>query len=88
MYDGEFLSPDNHTPHWCVVPPSVSESLLQVQPNSRDLPLPDFASRTQMTGLDIEKDQILEMACLVTDSGLNILAEVSSGSSWLSLMVS
>ncbi|XP_032085952.1 oligoribonuclease, mitochondrial [Thamnophis elegans] len=29
----------------------------------------------EMTGLDIEKDQILEMACLVTDSGLNILAE-------------
>ncbi|ETE56428.1 hypothetical protein L345_17861 [Ophiophagus hannah] len=28
-----------------------------------------------MTGLDVEKDQILEMACLVTDSGLNILAE-------------
>ncbi|KAG8141654.1 hypothetical protein E2320_007233 [Naja naja] len=29
----------------------------------------------EMTGLDVEKDQILEMACLVTDSGLNILAE-------------
>ena len=30
----------------------------------------------QMTGLDIEKDQIIEMACLITDSDLNILAEV------------
>lgn len=29
-----------------------------------------------MTGLDIEKDQIIEMACLITDSDLNILAEV------------
>lgn len=30
----------------------------------------------QMTGLDIEKDQIIEMACIITDSDLNILAEV------------
>lgn len=30
----------------------------------------------QMTGLDVEKDQIIEMACLITDSNLNILAEV------------
>lgn len=29
-----------------------------------------------MTGLDIEKDQIIEMACIITDSDLNILAEV------------
>lgn len=29
-----------------------------------------------MTGLDIEKDQIIEMACIVTDAQLNILAEV------------
>ncbi|XP_009005090.2 oligoribonuclease, mitochondrial isoform X2 [Callithrix jacchus] len=29
----------------------------------------------KMTGLDIEKDQIIEMACLITDSDLNILAE-------------
>lgn len=29
-----------------------------------------------MTGLDVEKDQILEMACLITDSDLNVLAEV------------
>jgi len=30
----------------------------------------------QMTGLDIEKDRIIEMACIVTDSDLNIIAEV------------
>lgn len=36
------------------------------------LPLPVW----QMTGLDVEKDQILEMACLITDSDLNVLAEV------------
>nr|XP_023964802.2 oligoribonuclease, mitochondrial [Chrysemys picta bellii] len=30
----------------------------------------------EMTGLDIEKDQIIEMACLITDPDLNILAEV------------
>lgn len=30
----------------------------------------------KMTGLDIEKDQIIEMACIVTDADLNILAEV------------
>ncbi|KAG9482548.1 hypothetical protein GDO78_011298 [Eleutherodactylus coqui] len=29
----------------------------------------------EMTGLDIQKDQIIEMACLITDSDLNILAE-------------
>ncbi|KAG7222791.1 hypothetical protein INR49_016110 [Caranx melampygus] len=28
-----------------------------------------------MTGLDIEKDQIIEMACIITDSDLNILAQ-------------
>uniref|UniRef100_A0A8C9FS93 Exonuclease domain-containing protein n=1 Tax=Pavo cristatus TaxID=9049 RepID=A0A8C9FS93_PAVCR len=32
----------------------------------------------EMTGLDVEKDQILEMACLITDSDLNVLAEVST----------
>lgn len=57
-------------------------------PNSHNLPLLGTHwlcfSDPQMTGLDIEKDQILEMACLITDSGLNILAEVSCGSSWLS----
>lgn len=30
----------------------------------------------KMTGLDIDKDQIIEMACIVTDAELNILAEV------------
>lgn len=30
----------------------------------------------QMTGLDIEKDKIIEMACIVTDSDLNVIAEV------------
>ncbi|XP_029375216.1 small fragment nuclease [Echeneis naucrates] len=29
----------------------------------------------EMTGLDIEKDQIIEMACIITDSDLNILAQ-------------
>ncbi|OCT72341.1 hypothetical protein XELAEV_18035316mg [Xenopus laevis] len=29
----------------------------------------------EMTGLDIEKDEIIEMACLITDSNLDILAE-------------
>ena len=28
-----------------------------------------------MTGLDQEKDHIMEMACIVTDKHLNILAE-------------
>lgn len=28
-----------------------------------------------MTGLDIETDKILEIACLVTDTDLNIIAE-------------
>ncbi|KGL83093.1 hypothetical protein N309_08990, partial [Tinamus guttatus] len=28
-----------------------------------------------MTGLDVEKDRILEMACLITDCDLNVLAE-------------
>lgn len=31
----------------------------------------------QMTGLDIEKDQIIEMACIITDSDLNVLVEVT-----------
>ncbi|XP_020776329.2 small fragment nuclease [Boleophthalmus pectinirostris] len=29
----------------------------------------------EMTGLDIEKDQIIEMACIITDSDLNVVAE-------------
>uniref|UniRef100_A0A3B5MLF0 Oligoribonuclease, mitochondrial n=1 Tax=Xiphophorus couchianus TaxID=32473 RepID=A0A3B5MLF0_9TELE len=29
----------------------------------------------KMTGLDVEKDQIIEMACIITDSDLNIIAE-------------
>ncbi|XP_062894534.1 small fragment nuclease [Mobula hypostoma] len=29
----------------------------------------------EMTGLDIEKDKIIEMACIITDAELNILAE-------------
>ncbi|XP_030010822.1 small fragment nuclease [Sphaeramia orbicularis] len=29
----------------------------------------------EMTGLDIEKDKIIEMACIITDSDLNVLAE-------------
>ncbi|XP_060764395.1 small fragment nuclease [Neoarius graeffei] len=29
----------------------------------------------EMTGLDIEKDEIIEMACIITDSDLNIVAE-------------
>ncbi|KAI3373386.1 hypothetical protein L3Q82_021929 [Scortum barcoo] len=33
------------------------------------------ASHRDMTGLDIDKDQIIEMACIITDSDLNILAE-------------
>lgn len=28
-----------------------------------------------MTGLDVRKDKIMEIACLVTDSDLNIVAE-------------
>ena len=30
-----------------------------------------------MTGLDVDTDHIIEMACLVTDSQLSIVAEVS-----------
>ena len=33
-----------------------------------------------MSGLDIEKEHILEMACLVTDADLNIIAEVGFSS--------
>ncbi|MCJ8742209.1 hypothetical protein PDJAM_G00079430 [Pangasius djambal] len=29
----------------------------------------------EMTGLDIEKDEIIEMACIITDSDLNVVAE-------------
>lgn len=36
-----------------------------------------FCHLFQMTGLDIEKDQIIEMACIITDSDLNVLAEVN-----------
>ena len=31
-----------------------------------------------MTGLDVKKEHIIEMACLVTDQDLNIIAEVLS----------
>ena len=30
-----------------------------------------------LSGLDVEKDTILEMACLITDGQLNIIEEVS-----------
>lgn len=29
----------------------------------------------EMTGLEVEKDRILEIACLITDNSLNIIAE-------------
>lgn len=29
----------------------------------------------EMTGLDLSKDQIMEVACLITDNNLNILSE-------------
>ena len=29
----------------------------------------------EMTGLDIEKEVIMEMACVITDKDLNIIAE-------------
>lgn len=29
----------------------------------------------EMTGLDIDKDHIIEMACIVTDSSMNVIAE-------------
>ena len=32
----------------------------------------------QMTGLDVEKDRIIEIACLVTTGQLDIVAEVMS----------
>ena len=31
----------------------------------------------QMSGLNIDKDHILEVACLITDGELNMVAEVS-----------
>ncbi|XP_015253848.1 PREDICTED: oligoribonuclease, mitochondrial [Cyprinodon variegatus] len=34
-----------------------------------------FFFSLKMTGLDVEKDQIIEMACIITDSDLNIIAE-------------
>ncbi len=33
--------------------------------------------RFQMTGLNIDTDHIIEMACLVTEEDLNIVAEAS-----------
>lgn len=30
----------------------------------------------EMTGLDMNKDKIIEMACIITDEQLNIIAEV------------
>ena len=31
----------------------------------------------KMSGLDVEKEHILEIACIVTDKELNVIAEVS-----------
>lgn len=31
----------------------------------------------QMSGLDVNTEHILEMACIITDANLNVLAEVS-----------
>lgn len=32
----------------------------------------------EMTGLDLSKDHIIEMACIITDKDLNVVAEVRS----------
>lgn len=32
----------------------------------------------EMTGLDVNKDRIMEIACIITDNNLSILAEHSS----------
>lgn len=32
----------------------------------------------EMSGLDVRKDKIMEIACLVTDDDLNVLAELES----------
>ena len=38
----------------------------------------------EMTGLNVDKDHILEMACLITDGDLNLVAEVRYNSYKLS----
>jgi len=37
----------------------------------------------EMTGLDTRKDHIMEMACLITDANLNIVAEVRAATTSL-----
>ena len=39
-------------------------------------------SLTMILGLDVDKCSILEMACIITDKDLNIIAEVR-GNDWL-----
>jgi oligoribonuclease (3'-5' exoribonuclease) len=44
-------------------------------------PLHSSTSRlpcAQMSGLDVDKDVILEISCLVTDKDLNVIAEVGN----------
>ncbi|KAI2659667.1 Oligoribonuclease, mitochondrial [Labeo rohita] len=57
----------------------LTKGLMSRRPHSRKMSQ-TLAQRMvwvdlEMTGLDIEKDQIIEMACIVTDSDLNIIAE-------------
>lgn len=50
------------------------------KPKMVQLPLKETAKRIvwvdlEMTGLDVDKDHILEIACLVTDADLNLVAK-------------
>uniref|UniRef100_F7BI45 RNA exonuclease 2 n=1 Tax=Xenopus tropicalis TaxID=8364 RepID=F7BI45_XENTR len=59
--NGDYIKSPGHSP---------------VQNLQRSFSSPDNLQRQAvMTGLDIEKDHIIEMACLITDSDLDILAE-------------
>ena len=40
-----------------------------------------FCLNFQMTGLDVEKEHIIEMACLITEGNLKVVAEVSGKNS-------
>ncbi|KAF4108406.1 small fragment nuclease [Onychostoma macrolepis] len=57
----------------------LAKGLMSRRPHSRKMSQ-SLAQRMvwvdlEMTGLNIEKDQIIEMACIVTDSDLNVIAE-------------
>lgn len=76
------VTPPSASPHLAFSPFRRSYSLRNMSTDTSSSSVSSVAMSQrmvwvdlEMTGLDIEKDKIIEMACIITDSELNVLAE-------------